>query len=465
MKQYIITITAKEPLVLRTQSGSETRSDVVDYISGAKLLGLLAKECYTTLKGKDQDTLYQLFHSGNVRYGNAYPVNENTLGMPVPFSLYKEKNDAEETILTFSPVTHKKKQQKAGYITTSDGNVSLFTLPMGERLKSARDPDLEKRRSKDESMYLYSYLERGIVFQSTITVKEPKGSIREAILKLQGQHYIGTSKGEFGRIEIKISEPTVNPILVLEKDFQLKVYAVSDLIFLNKVGSYTTTLTPEMFGIENAELDLKASHIRFKQFNTYNSKRRTPDADRLAIAKGSILVFKSTDEGQEIEMTARTIKDGVGVHKTEGFGQILVNPSFLDSETIVENDYKVVDLSSTVVTEFGKLLAKKHENVVKDHDTYDETLDFIEKHKTVFKNTSQSQWGTIRHYILQAIASETPKATLIKLLDSKTGYLRQKANANWNVKQVALIEDLLEQENCIELLLKITVELPKTLQT
>lgn len=467
MKNYTLTITAKEPLVLRTQLGSEVRSDVVDYIQGSKLLGLLAKQSYAHLKQNDPETVYQLFHSGNVCYGNAYPMYENQLGFPVPFSLHKTKDGKG---FTFFPKEEDKKQQKVGFVITKDSKLSLFTVPQGERLKSARD--LKNRRSKDESMYLYSYLKRGVVFQSTISVKEPTTAITEAIQKLQGQHYIGTSKGEFGRIEIEVSASNVNPTIILEKGYQLRIYAVSDLIFLNDVGNYTTALRPEMFGIKNAQLDLEASHIRFKQFHTYNSKRRTSDVDRIAIKRGSVLVFKSVAKNQEIEITAETIKNGVGVHKSEGFGHILVNPAFLEYDNIDGSEKDItVNLNtktSDIPSAFGTLLSQRNDIIEKDHKTYDETNAFIKKHEKVFRKTTQSQWGSIRHYILQAIASDKPKEKLkYLLLDEKEGYLRPKANANWKDNQIEKIKELFDEDKenaCVDLLLKISVELPKSLK-
>lgn len=469
MKHYILTITAKEPLVLRTQLGSEVRSDVVDYIQGSKLLGLLAKQCYARLKQSDPATVYQLFHSGNVRYGNAYPMYQNQVGFPVPFSMHKTKDDVGTSKFSFSVVKDgtKKKQQKEGYIIVSNGELSLFTVPVGERLKSARD--LKNRRSKDESMYLYSYLKRGVVFQSTISVKEATTAITETIQQLEGQHYIGTSKGEFGRVAIEVSEVEKNNTTQIIQGKHLKIYAVSDLIFLNDVGNYTTKVQPEMFGIENAELDLEASYIRFQQFHTYNSKRRTPDADRISIKKGSVLVFKSTIENQEIAITSEIIKNGVGVHKTEGFGQVLVNPAFLEYDKIDGSKKEIcVNLNtktSDVSTDFGTLLSQRNETITQDHKAYDETLTFIKKHQKLFKSTTQSQWGSIRHYTLEAIASNTPKQTLReKLVDTEKGYLREKANANWKLAQVDEIKKLLEKANCLDLLLKISVELPKTLK-
>lgn len=472
MKQYTVTITAKEPLVLRTQSGSEVQSDVVDYVQGAKLLGLVAKQSYANLKLQNKDAVYELFHAGNVCFGNAYPMCQQQVGMPVPYSLHKTKDSEGKDIYTFFPEgDNKKKQQKEGFIIAKDSQLSLFSVPQGERLKSARE--LKSRRSKDESMYLYSYLERGVQFQSTISVDNSSDEIEKEIIqeiqKLNGDHYIGTSKGEFGHVTIDISEAIQKPSATAIKGKNLTIYAYSDLIFLNEFGQYTTEINAKEFGIENAKLNEQESFIQFKSFHTYNSKRRNEDADRIAIKKGSVLVFESTEEHQEIEISGEAINNGVGIHKSEGFGQILVNPEFLKSKIVQKFNGEIrVNLSNedkTVESEFLKQLSQRNEIIKKDNANYDETKKFIKEHERLFKNTSKSQWGAIRNYVLEAIASDRPKQTLReKLVDKEKGYLREKANANWDRKQADKIEELLEQSNCIELLLKICVELPKTLK-
>lgn len=468
MQHYTVTITAKEPLVLRTQSGSEVQSDVVDYVQGAKLLGLVAKQSYADLKIQNTDAVYKLFHAGNVSFGNAYPICQQQVGMPVPFSLYKTKDTEGENIYTFSPEgNQKKKQQKQGFIIAKETELSLFTVPQGERLKSARD--VKNRRSKDESMYLYSYLKKGVQFQSTISVKEPSKEIVAAIQKLNGVHYIGTSKGEFGYVEIDVSEAKELQKTLNVTGKKLIIYALSDLIFLNEFGRYTTEINVAEFGIDNAKLNMQASFMQFKSFHTYNSKRKNEDADRIAIKKGSVLVFESTEKNQEIEISGAIINNGVGVHKSEGFGQILVNPEFLQSENITETTEGIrsnlTSEAKATESQFLAQLLERHESIQKDKATYDETKAFIKEHENLFKNTTKSQWGTIRNYVLETIASENPKEALReKLIDSDKSYLREKVNANWRTNQINVIENLLDESHAVELLLKICVELPKTLK-
>ncbi|WP_420572790.1 hypothetical protein [Kordia sp.] len=466
MQQYTVTITAKEPLVLRTQSGSEVQSDVIDYVQGAKLLGLVAKQSYADLKIENKEALHELFHSGNVSFGNAYPMYQEQIGLPVPFSLHKKKDGSR---FTFFSSDDDKKQQKEGFIISKDSETLLFTVPQGERLKSARE--LKSRRSKDESMYLYSYIERRVRFQGSISVKESSDEIEEAIQQLNGEHYIGTSKGEFGHVEINVSKATQKPLAIAVKEEQITIYALSDLIFLNEFGQYATEIKAELFGIKNAKLNKKKTFIQFKSFRTYNSKRRNEDADRIAIKKGSVLVFESCEKDQDIEISAEVINNGVGVHKSEGFGHILVNPEFLQSKTVQKfNEDIRVNLTNkeeTTESEFLKQLSERNEIIQKDHATYKEAEEFIknEENKKLFANTSKSQWGAIRNYILEAIGSDNQKETLReKLTDKKKGYLREKANANWNEEQADVIDKLINQTNAVELLLKICVELPKTLK-
>ena len=475
MISYSITITAIEPLVLRQGMGSETRSDTVDFISGNKILGILAGNCYRKLsEDQNDDILLALFHDSTVRYGNAYPLHKGKVCYPVPASL-----KLQDGRYTYTPTEgFKKNKAKDGYIyEDANGKLRLVKVSKGERLKSARDS--KTRGSKDEAIYLYGFVKRGTQFKGQIQIFEDGFEKREILIsyieKLKGIHYLGTSKGEFGRSHIELEKDIIAEDDEQNPNLEIKVYAFTDLVFLNMFGAYTTRPSAKMLGFEQAKIDYVKSSITFEQIQFYNGKRQAPDASRLAIKRGSVFVLK----GNHMTWDPQILKSGVGIHQQEGFGQVLLNPGFLEESRVFEDTMSFVQqveitLGQLVsedsketdkydIIAFEKILQARHELAEKEAESYKKAEDFIKKNELVFKSMTKNQWGAVRQKATLAIRAAQPKEILLDyLLTGKDALLRDRANQNWKGKALKTFKEFLEnKDSTVEDVLKISVEMPK----
>ena len=343
--------TLLEPAVLKNYSGSEITVDVLDFINGNKFLGIVASQLYKTTKESSSKEVLDLFHNGKVQYGNAYLSLNDKQSYPVPGLLYEHKTEKIKGGSSLKGIPEKTndrqkqkeqekyKQSKTGYLLPHDNNKTFVRIEAqrGERLKSAYDTN--NRSAKAENMFLYQYLEKGQSFVFEIRDFTPKGIYLDRIEKaLKGIHYIATSKGEFGRIEIKAlgNCNKFNQTIQLSKEETQWVYAESDLAFIDRYGKFTWQPKVEDLGFQHAKINYEKSRLWFDHYTIRNGTRKNIDEERMIIKKGSVFAIETKEEG--IKIDEKKITRGLGVFLSEGYGRILINPSFLKKDITFNDD-------------------------------------------------------------------------------------------------------------------------------
>ncbi|MBK6948992.1 MAG: hypothetical protein IPH16_13910 [Haliscomenobacter sp.] len=130
----------------------------------------------------------------------------------------------------------------------------------------------------------------------------------------------------------------------------------------------------------------------------------------MIIEKGSVIAIQ---HGQPLD--TKIFAGGIGSHKAEGFGQVMINPSFLLSTGIK------LSLVLTKVKKQIEALAPAEVGVPSAQDTFllnyleqqktqksgifslsERVNEFVSKHGRDFQGISPSQWGTIRAYAKHA---------------------------------------------------------------
>ena len=454
-----LTITATAPLVLRKHLGTEVKSETIEYISGNKILGIVAAKIFKKLKNNNENALLkELFFSGNVQFTNGYPTKNNAQGLPVPFTLYQQ----EDGKLTFTPAPKaKKKAVKEGYLLLTENTQSLlyFTTEKNERLKSARD--IATRASKDESMYIYGFVKPGTIFKGYIYnhSKNYHSILNKILPHVSGEHYLGTSKGEFGRVHISI-EQCHTPIqkTTTIKNETVTIYAKSAIVLLDEVANYTTQIMPQHFGLKEGTLNYKASAIIFTTFSRFSGVRQQQDRQRIAIKAGSVIVFDNA---------VGTIPFSVGVYQVEGCGQLLVNPAFLKATSVEHLNAKHSENTASPNTNLPEVTerATVYRNAQISHT---KALHHVARHKDCFTNITKSQWGAVRKVIETHVAKENGKEKIEYALfgtknDGKEGLTRKRDASPWEDTSRSTLFNIVKQENFITLL-EFVVEMAKETQ-
>lgn len=402
MRQRNFKVTFLSDIVLHGSSNSEGNIETLDYITGSSFLGMVAKNYDEFAKTFDT---FDIFHSGKVRFGEATPYFENKTTYKVPFCFFAPKLDSDKKEVknnhfidydNQAELDKQYKQIRSGYITS---NFDYINLDHTYSQKAAYDK--ENRKSKDSSMFGYKAIKKGATWKFTIKFdKDLDEKIEKQVVEnILGEKYLGKSKtAQYGKILIEelkdFKEENLENLNPKEITY---VYINSSLALFNVNGMPTFEPTIENLGLTNASINWEKTQIRTKKYTSYNSKRQTNDYTRLVIEKGSVIALKNASN-EDINI----LKNGIGGYLNEGYGEVLINPSFLLKEgsfSLNKTEKKEVKLDiqkEKVDDVLISFLKNKKESKNKTYSLGEEVQEFIEDNKTKFEMVSKSQWGQIR---------------------------------------------------------------------
>ncbi|QIR75252.1 hypothetical protein FA592_03015 [Sulfurospirillum diekertiae] len=451
MKELVFHVEFLSDIVLPATSNTEGKIDHLDFIAGSNFLGMVAQ------KYDDFKDSFTVFHSGKVRFGDAHILkNEKLPTYKVPYSYVHEKLENERIYNhhTLTPDDFKTlgqlKQLRSGYITKEK---ELVFIDYSYSQKSAYDK--ENRKSLDSTMYGYKAIKKGSMWQLVVKVD---GSIvpedeKLMVETLQTSSRLGKSKSaEYGQVKITHLADQAREN-ISEKDLPLNeviLYCNSRVALLDESGNPTYELKHLCEGLKEEQIAYEKTQIRTSTFTPYNTKRQTKDYERVCIKKGSVIVLKDISDAQ-----LKQIQQGVGAYLSEGFGEIIINPSFLMEKgfTFASNEPEEVKkderqkITQTFTDSTIQFLVNRHNTTIDTLRIAKNVADFIKNHKAEFKNINSSQWGNIR-----SIASSNQNDFIEKI----KGYIGS-GSKKWETHQVetlvkAMDHDAINKQTFIKLL-------------
>ena len=449
MKQIIFECKLLSDVVLKSSSATQGVTENLDYIPGAKFLGIAAKSLYDM---QQVDKTKDVFHNGNVQFGDAHICIEGQRTKKVPLSWFYKKGEGINDLVYLNHKLTKDinyrlsiegvqlKQARQGYFV-KDKYVNTET---NFSIKSAYDSN--KRKAEDSQMYGYYALPKGSVWEFTVIADEKY--ILDITASLEGKKRIGRSRSaEYGLVEIKAIKT-----IELESNEKVEageviVYAESNLCFFDHYGQNTLQPTASQLGFpDGSEIVWEKSQIRARKYQTWNSKRYNRDADRMIIEKGSVFIVRISGA-----INTNDFIIGVGSCKNEGFGRIIINPDFLISENEklklklfkYENSTENIKYlmqkgeKDTLLIDFLKNSKNEKKRVVEIDKLVN---DFINKYRSTYAGVSASQWGQVRNYAKHA---SNEKILLKLLFDKDIGYfMHGQSEHKWRINnRRGLIEE------------------------
>lgn len=437
--------------ILKSISATEGVPESLSFIPGSLILGITAQR-YNEFQNP-----FDIFHSGKVKFGNAfvyiygkpylkaplswhYPKDEEKTKKIVGSHLVEEYDDLEKRLNYKQP-----KQIREDYIDIEFNN--LYTPDYNFQLKSAFDARLG--RSKDASMFAYETLKKGTkyIFEVAFDSSIPESDVEAVEKILAGRHFIGKSKtAQFGSIDImpydlkitgkffssisdavfSVSKNSMDKELLCRNDDLIFLYAKSDLILNNENGFNIVNInSPDVLGINSGKILHKKTYVDYRRFNMYNFtvKRRLPV--RTAISAGSVICIEGVDKAEKETLIAKKVLYA-GNYLSEGFGEIYVNPPFLFKKEYTglnkaDIDYesgadKSIQLAGTFIAIADDKIAEEINNNEKKVLKYldvkineklviDKSLKLAEEihnaHKHKFDKITKSQWGVVRNIAKQ----------------------------------------------------------------
>lgn len=441
MQTLTFLVTLDADTVISETSATEGAHSSLDYLPGACLLGACAATLYNSLTAEES---FLVFHSGMVRFGNAYPLTvDGVPAIPVPAAWHHFKGESPSKNGKLSPCiinqinyemtpedeAKQPKQMRDGYFTLCGLSPQVAT---GYRLKTA--VDRKSKRAAESQLFGYEHLAAGSRWWFELICDGVRPELVQKITSaLVGAVRIGRSRSaEFGRATIVFSEKSYGiPSESVQPD-SVSLYCFSDLA-LRDVGSGAPTLIPAglHFGMNEVTLDTRKSFIRTRTYAPFNGTRRVHDLERQVIAKGSVITFKKENKKSfnEAELAAlhNFLETGTGMYLQDGLGKVLLNPIFLNGATFETG--QTVRLAnelpqsqgSTYSSELTAWLDGKSSALSGDKDISAQ----VEKWAGILKNAfrelekekipypGNSQWGTVR-------AVSGTKEQILNLLFSET---------------------------------------------
>lgn len=451
-------------VVLNNRSATQGSVDNLDYIPGSKFLGIVASSLYKEESYNDEDKL-DLFHTGAIRFGDAHLLANKERTLKVPLSYHKEKKgkayDSFNVLKLNEEELHKKKQPKqlrVGYFSpnqlANDESSNLFRLDSQQRVSLKSAYDIEKRRTKDGQMFSYSALAAGLKWQFAIYLTDDKfkESIKNALV---GKRRLGKStSAEYGLVEIEFKEEEQLSSLnknTVEQGQEVHLYLASNLCLVDQYGFPVKVPTAELLGFEAGEIVWSKSFIRSRQYAPWNTKRKSRDTDRVILEKGSVITVKNKGSDFELDYT-----NAWGAYRSEGFGEILINPSFLELKEPIrlsekkdlQDDLAEQKDDSSLDRPLLNFLEARENRTKEVSQITQRVLAFISGYENYFTRVSPSQWGQVRK--LAQYASNTD--TLEKLLfDKDIGYCcHGKEESQWKPGREYLKDAIRSENNIID---------------
>lgn len=473
MVRMKFTCTLLSDIILNQNAGSKEKQSTLDFIPGNVFLGIAASKLYGLL---DPERSMAIFHSGKVRFGDAHPLYEGKRTLKIPAVLYYKKGesltgDGAYVMYKWNPDDGvQPKQCRNGFYAFSgnDGCIEVKTTK-NIAIKSAYDRN--ERRSKDEAMFAYESLGKGMRFAFDVECDDE--NLTDIIKKaLVGRRHAGHSRtAQYGLVNIQEADFAEIGSLTPYESFAT-VYADSRLIFMDAFGNLTFRPTAQDLGFgKDAKIDWDHSQIRIFQYAPWNAKRQVPDADRCGIEKGSVFVINLNGGISPSESAY------VGCYKNEGFGKAIYNPEFLKADDtgkstlIFKEDKAKEGMNSEANADLDTYKSALNQPLMQrlmslnatKCNIYDIVNEFVSKNARNFRRDDErfaSQWGYIKTLAERSENFDTFQEELDKYLSHGV------AQDKWQYKRLYLDkfikEDLKNVANCWrEIMINLSAEMAK----
>ncbi len=380
MKQLQLQLEALEPLIISDGSFEGMSHKTLDFIPGNMLLGALASLWVRKNRaGKPDDNpeFTNLFLSEKVRFGNAYPSEDNTKqSWPVPLCFKHVKNQqgmplTSEMSKSSSPIpvvlnTMPFMEDPSGYdpkieveeasnlceerglphenLRLKKEQPGYFHPDTGHRTAPAKQwimhvtMDSQKRRAADNKLFGYQSLCGGTLFTGDISFdRDEDFAIFNSLTAGFDTLYLGHSRSAgYGRTKVTFRETTPGTTTIkTPKNNILRIFLLSDYMAPVRWESPFETFfqdLQEKTGVILQPLPEK-SFCSYRSVNAYNGHWRLPRAGRNAIVRGSILSCAVESE-VESRLLNKIMFEGLGGYRREGYGKVCFDPDFLDRKVV-----------------------------------------------------------------------------------------------------------------------------------
>ena len=347
MPTQAFVIETLEDLVISQRSATLGGHRGLDYIPGQTLLGACAARLYQALGTAS----YAVFHSGAVRFGNAYcldPGGQPAWPMPLCWHQAKGGRVARPTAdpvrsalvsqqiynmqwRTELPDRAQPKQLREGYVSAQG---AWLKPKLSMRMKTAIEPGTG--RAAEAQFFGYDALHRGTRLGGWIDADDgiDAALFERIILALTGPVLLGRSRSaEYGRARFEpVESPAGSPTPGPARGTSATLWLLSDLALQDEHGQPSLEPSPmHLLGLAGGRVDWDKTFIRTRRYAPWNGKRGTPDLERWVIQQGSVIRL-DLDQAADHDRLRAHCQAGLGLYRECGLGRVWVDPWLLEPE-------------------------------------------------------------------------------------------------------------------------------------
>ncbi len=409
-------------------------------IPGRLLWGAAATAAYQA--GLAPEEAFRLFHQGAVRILDAVPVTESGRGYPVPKSWQIEKNKLDPIHNFALPEV---RQATAGLQCKPcpeswigpDG--SAIQLEVMHTLRTSVDPG---GRAREGLLFGLPVIVQGTRFWTALS--GAPADVDQVMRFLAGQVVrIGRSRNaELGMVRVSRRTSSIGALASGKgATKRISFLCVSRAVLRDpQTGAPTLLPGPTAFGLPAGWVfEAESSFLRSARIVHFNSHRRRPEPERYAIERGSVVTFSGPDR-MELAQLQSALVGGVGEHRGQGYGEVLVAPAWLTERQVSMKTCKKV-VSGTVPEPGDELFQWASAQAVhreKAMRLYEKAREGARELRAF--GVKPAQWGVLRQLARQErfAGSRQGAATLLEQLKNRLASGRRKLDRAWGKAGPAL---------------------------
>lgn len=430
MKTVHFTARLLSDAVISERSATIGGHRCLDYLPGAVLLGAAAASLYH----QNPEAAFLLFHSGKVRFGNAYPLSpDNQPTLPVPLCWHLPKGQEAADISQASNLIHATAEQFEAWDAQGEQQKQLrtgYVGPAGRKISPSRNYRLKTAINREqqgmaEEAHLFGYqsLAAGTCWYFSVSFDDGLEArlVEQVAGALSGVIRVGRSRSaEYGLLAVSRSE--ADPLAMQpEAGEQLLLYCLSDLALTDRqTGAPVLAPEPGVLQLDGITFNPGRSYLRTRSYAPFNSTRKRFDLERQVIVKGSVLVYERPGgfSVAELQQLQQRLACGIGSYRQDGLGQLLVNPPFLADASFAGFTASVLapppaaqpQQLPPLVDWLGAKAAQRSEEAAAVKQVDDWIRELISD-----RCPKNSQWGQLRSIAVQGKDQADIKAKLTKL--------------------------------------------------
>ena len=301
----------------------ETRGYIPGSAIRGLIIGTLAKDDPDRFAGHRTELL-----SHQTRFLDALPVSGGRAALPAIKGFYENRDETEfETVMKSGALAPGLKRAKIGSFCAIEGD----TLRYWSTLTGGATRILRGKGDAEKTMFQTRYIQKGQVFEGYIELDDPAtaGMIAAALPETV---WLGADRyGGFGKCSVLCCEAAESPPWRREYGCrtqdevtrELYLLAVSPFTMLNTAGDPCGLSTEDLAGkLSVGRVSVAVCSTSMSEYGSYNRTWKSRDAAVRMYDRGSIFKL-CCDRAPDIERLHKIEREGLGIRRAEGFGQVL----------------------------------------------------------------------------------------------------------------------------------------------